>query len=99
MGPLGQWRWVSAGAVRASSADRWARGAGREGDARAKRGSCLGQSREGKERGVGPGEGEEGVGRGKGWAAGLSWVWVALGWFSSLGFWAGLQGFGLGSHV
>ena len=67
--------------------------------ARAERGSCLGQSRERKERRVGPGEGEEGVGRGKGWAAGLSWVWVALGWFSSLGFWAGLQGFGLGSHV
>ena len=60
--------------------------------------SGLGQ-REGKERRVGPGEGEGGVGRGKGWAAGLSWVWVALGWFSSLGFWAVLQEFGLGSHV
>ena len=44
--------------------------------------------------------GELGPGRErKEWAAGLSWVWVALGWFSSLGFWAGLQGFGLGSHV
>ena len=29
---------------------------------------------------------------------GLELGWAALDWFSSLGFWAGLQGFGLGSQ-
>ena len=59
----------------------------------------TGPAREGKERRVGPGEGEGGVGRGKGWAAGSELGLGCFGLVSSLGFWAGLQGFGLGSHA
>ena len=62
-------------------------------------GPC-GEGRGGRgEEPTGPGEGEGGVGRGKGWAAGSELGLGCFGLVSSLGFWAGWQGFGLGSHA
>ena len=86
--------WASAGTGRAEE------GAKRAGALVA--GSCgadwAGAGRKREESWAQGGRGRSGPrqGLGRGFRAGFGLLWAG---FSSLGFWAGLQGFGLGSHA